>query len=139
MTTQPVLFPDIEEVLTGWLPGALRAVYGVTAQVMTETPYDLQDRVPLIGLHRATGTDDQAIIDRPVVSVDAFGATRAAANLLGRQVHALLHGQLQGAVAGGAVIGWVNTVAGPRWMPYADLAVRRFNATYEMYVKPAPA
>jgi hypothetical protein len=135
----PALFPDIEQVLTGWLPGQLDAVYGTVARVVAETPYAMENQVPMVRLYRTTGADIQGIVDKPVISVDSYGATRASASLLARQVHNLLHYQFQGTVTGGAVAGYVNTVAGPRWLPYADLAVRRFNATYEIHLHAAPA
>lgn len=137
--TSPALFPDVEQVLTGWLRDQLVAAYAVTARVVTDSPDQMENQVPLIRLYRTTGADIQAIIDRPVFSVDSFDADRAKASLLARQVHNLLHFSFQGAVAGGAVAGLVTTVAGPRWLPYADLAVRRFNATYEIHMHPAPA
>jgi len=135
----PALLPDIEQVLTGWLPGQLAAVYGTVARVVAETPYAMENQAPIVRLYRTTGADIQSIIDKPVISVDSYGATRASASLLARQVHNLLHFQFQGTVTGGAVAGYVNTVAGPRWLPYADLAVRRFNATYEINLHAAPA
>ena len=135
----PALFPDIEQVLTRWLPAQLAAVYGTTARVVAETPYAMENQTPMVRLYRTTGSDIQAIIDKPVISVDSYGADRASASLLARQVHNLLHFQFQGTVTGGAVAGYVNTVAGPRWLPYADLAVRRFNATYEINLHAAPA
>lgn len=139
MTTLPTVFPDVEQVLVKWLPVQLEASYGATVRVVAETPDGMETKVPLVRLYRTTGADIQAIIDKPVISVDSFDATRAGASLLARQIHALLHNSFQGAVSGGAVAGLVTTVAGPRWLPYADLAVRRWNATYEIHMKPAPA
>ena len=137
-TTMPALFPDIEQVLAGWLPERLTAVYGTVARVVAETPYAMELQAPMVRLYRTTGADIQGIIDKPVISVDSYGADRASASLLARQVHNLLHYQFQGAVTGGAVCGYVNTVAGPRWLPYADLQVRRYNATYEINIHAVP-
>lgn len=137
--TTPLLFPDVEQVLAGWLPAQLKAVYGTTARVVSETPYAMETLTPIVRLYRTTGADIQAIIDKPVISVDSYGTDRPGASLLSRQVHNLLHFSFQGTVTGGAVAGLVTTVAGPRWLPYADLAVRRYNATYEVHMHAAPA
>lgn len=135
----PALFPDIEAVLVSWLPGQLSSIYGVNVRVLTETPDNLGDILPVVAVSRSAGVDIQAILDRPVADIDVFASTRTAASLLSRQCHILLHGYLPGTVIAGAVIGMVNTVKGPGWLPYQDLDFRRYNATYEIYTHPAPA
>lgn len=137
--TAPTVFPDIEAVLVAALPGLLSASFGITARLCTDTPADLATAVPVVSVNRSTGADVQNLLDRPVVDIDCYMPTRSAAVLLGRQVHAILHKQLQGSLAGGAVIGLVNTVKGPGWLAYQDLDVRRCNATYEIYQHPPPA
>lgn len=134
----PALFPDIEAVLVPWLQAQLLAVLGVTARTCTETPVDLATAVPLVAISRSAGGDVQAILDRPVADIDCFAADRLSAQKLASQVHMLMHHYLPGSVTGGAVIGYVSTVKGPGWLPYQDVAVRRSNATYEIYCHPVP-
>jgi hypothetical protein len=134
----PAIFPDIENVLVPWLGAQLEAVYGVTARVCTETPENLASIVPVVAVSKTTGTDILGILDRPVVDIDCFAATRMQAQELGAQVQKLMHFALQGQIAGNAVIGLVSTVKGPGWLTYQDLAVRRCNATYELYCHAIP-
>jgi hypothetical protein len=138
----PAVFPDIEQVLVPWLASQLLAVYGVQARTCTETPENLADILPVVAVSRSAGSDVQAILDRPVVDVDCFAATRLAAGQLSAQVFVLMHHYLPGTVTAGAVstvVGMVNTVKGPGWLTYQDLNVRRSNATYEVYQHPVPA
>ena len=137
----PALFPDIEAVLVPWLQAQLLAVYSVQARVCTETPQNLADILPVVAVSRTAGGDLLHLLDRPVVDIDCFGPDRLSSALLARQVYTLMQHYLTGTVKGptpaaSAVVGWVNTVKGPGWLTYQDLAVRRCNATYELYVHP---
>lgn len=136
----PAVFPDIEDILIPWLPGQLAAVWGIAPpRACSETPENLQDVLPVVAVLRSSGADLQGIIDRPVVDVDCYAADRVAASLLAAQVHRVMLRYLPGEVTGGAVVGFVNTVKGPSWLSYQDLDLRRYNATYEIYLHPAPA
>lgn len=140
--TLPALFPDIEAVLVPWLAQQLLAVYGVTARTCTETPENLADILPVVAVSRSAGNDVQGILDRPIVDIDCFAADRLSSSLLARQVHVLMHHYLPGLVTAGtvsAVVGYVSTVKGPGWLSYQDLAVRRCNASYELYTHAVPA
>lgn len=135
------MVPDAEATLIAWLPGVLASVYGVTARVCAETPADLASEVPLVRLYRIGGSPDPALpgLDKPVLDVDCFAASRQSSGLLARQVHDLMRITLPGTVTGDAVCGAVVTIAGPRWLAYGDIAVRRFNATYQIMMHAAPA
>jgi hypothetical protein len=135
----PPLLPDIELVLNPWLSAQLLSVYGVTARVASETPENLESVVPFVRLYRVTGSDKAypMILDQATISVDSFGADRASASQVGRQVHALLYSSAQGSAINGAAVGGVITIAGPRWLPYSDLNIRRYNATYAVTFRAA--
>ena len=135
----PTPFPDIEAVLVPWIAAQLLAVFGVTARTCTSTPANLADITPVVAVARSTGADVLGILDRPIVDVDCFMPTRTGAGVLSEQVRTLFQRYLTGTVAGGAVIGMVNTVKGPGWLSYQDRDAERSNATYEIYTHPAPA
>lgn len=136
---QPSPLPDIEQVLNPWLQAQLSSVFGTTAQVMAETTDNLQSQVPVVRLYRVTGSDKEypMLIDVATINVDSFGADRGSASELARQVHMLLITMAPGASINGAAIGDVDVVAGPRWLAYADINVRRFNAAYAVTFKTA--
>lgn len=134
-TPAPVPFPDIEAVLVPWLAAQMQSVFGVAVRTCTETPEDLADIVPVVAVYRAAGADVMAVLDRPVVDIDCFAATRLQAQAIGAQVHTLMHNYLPG-VAGNAVVGAVNTVKSPGWLGYQDENIRRCNATYELFTHP---
>lgn len=136
---QPPLLPDIELVLNPWLVSQLASVYDVTARVFSESPDDLASIVPAVRLYRITGSDKNypMILDQASINVDSYGADRASASQLARQVHALLITTAQGSSINGAAIGQVVTIAGPRWLAYGDLNIRRYNATYAVTFRAA--
>jgi hypothetical protein len=121
----------IEPLLIAWL----RADLGLDAR--TETPAQLETRIPLVQLARISGGDDTFRLDYPVVDVDAFAADRLSAATLAENVRASLmrlqwHGVFQQAVV-------TDVVARirPRWLPYDNAAVRRYGATYAFAVHDA--
>lgn len=120
-----------ELLLIGWLPGQ------VTARVATDVPSDLADEVPFVQVARIGGPDDDNdyTLDKPTVSVDCFAADRPSASTLGLQVHKALRKALPGVTTGGAVVTAVLTVSGMAWRPWDDVTVRRFGATYQLFLK----
>lgn len=123
---------DIELVLIGWLRDQL----GPDVVVRDETDNNLADELPTVQVQRATGTDDGFRLDRALMSVDVFAATRGDATALSATIRGLLHGALRGTTVGGAVFGAVTTVAAPSVRPYENVALRRVGATYEIYSHP---
>lgn len=121
----------IEPLLIAWLTQDL------TVEVTTETPPNLEARVPLIQVARIYGHDDGYRLDHPAVDVTAFATDRlTAARLAGRARESLLrlwrHGAFQE-----AVVTDVTISTAPRWLPYDNLAVRRYVATYHLTTHPA--
>lgn len=116
-------FPDVERALLDLIAPLL----GSAEQTGTETPADLQQRLPFGRVTRVGGPDD-GISDRAVVDVDVFAATRSQAYDIAESVRQLLLAAPH-AVAG-VVLDSVGTIVGPRELPWADENVRRWSATY---------
>ena len=120
-----------ELLLVGWLPTQ------VAARVGTDVPAGLAESVPFVQVLRIGGPDDDSdyTFDKPTVSVDCFAADRVAANTLAVQVHKAMRSALRGVTTGGATVSAVHTISGMAWRPWDDLQVRRFGATYQLFLK----
>ncbi|TDD54588.1 hypothetical protein E1286_05205 [Nonomuraea terrae] len=123
---------DIEAALTVWLQDAFEGVHA-----STETPPDLERRLPWLQVERLGGPYDGFRRDQPIVDITSFAATGTAASDLALLVQQALHDQLQGATAGGAVFARVQTRTGPHKVPYDNPNLRRYEATYAFVVHPA--
>lgn len=123
---------DVEAVLIAWLEANVEDV-----RASTETPPDLDERLPWLQVARIGGPYDGFRRDRPTVDITTFALTGPAAADLALQVQHLLHAQLWGAVTGGAVFSRVQTDVGPHWVPYDNPNMRRYEATYGFVVHPA--
>ncbi len=123
---------DIEALLVAWLEGVIE---DVTAS--TETPPDLDDRLPWLQVVRIGGSYDGFRLDRPTVDIAAYDSTGPLASALAAQVQVLIHEQLARTKVGTAVVSRVVTIAGPHFVPYDNPAMRRYEATYQFVVHPA--
>jgi len=125
-----VSWPGIERALVTYLT----AEHGV--RVVTELPADLADVAPLIQVVRIGGPsdDEDPRVQIPTVSIDYFAADRGAATDLAEAVDLSIR-RLAGTVLAGAAMGKVRTLTGPSWRPWDDLTVRRFGATYQLWLK----
>lgn len=122
---------DIEVELIAWLTDA-----NPGATVCAELTNALATQVPLVQVQHAAGDDDGIRLDRAIVQIDTFAATRAGASQLAAAVRGQLLTRLRGAVTDSAVFGRVSTIAAPVWMPYENTALRRFVATYQVFFHP---
>jgi hypothetical protein len=142
MTTWYRPFPAVERLLVATMTPA------VGVHVLTELPHDFQDvdgpvdLLPVVQVDRISGTNFNPKLDRPVVAVDAYGATRGEAQDLAEACRSWLNFELPGQrVAfedGFVVVTKVDTIVGPRLLPHANPAVRRYSATYEILLHPSP-
>lgn len=123
-------WPDIEIELVAWLGTQL------TVRHVTELPANLADILPVNQLQRVGGGDDGIRLDRALVDVDTYAATRDAASTLARQTRDELVVNLRGVMTDSAVFGRVSTVSAPSWRPYENTALRRMGATYEIFFHP---
>lgn len=117
---------DIESVLVGWLKTA------TGARCVTELPANLADVLPIIEVARIGGADDTITLDAATVDVVCYSGNRINARALAYRVNGLLRTTAAGAAVTGGVILHVRTISGPQWLPYDDLNVRRFGATYQI-------
>jgi hypothetical protein len=123
---------DIELELIGWLQARL----GGDAVVRDELDNDLLEELPTVQVEVVGGDDDGFRLDRALVDVDVYAATRAAAISLAATVHGLLLEQLRGSATSAAVFGSVRGVTRPTVRPYENTALRRVGATYQIHSHP---
>jgi hypothetical protein len=126
------VFPDVEVLLVAYLNSSL------DVRACTELPAadQLNDHLPVVRIRRISGADRDYRLDRPVVDVDVFAASRPAAAALSGQVRVVLRDDLQyaDAVQPTGVVTSVTTIVAPRWLPDPDTSLRRYSATYELCV-----
>lgn len=134
------VFRSIEQLLVSWLPQQ------VGVHVTTDLPHDFQDEngpahmLPVIAVERISGAelDTSPILDRPIVDIDCYASTRGEAQALAEQVRHALRWILPGSRIDGQVFTRTRTVVGPRALPHANPAVRRYSANYELLVHVQP-
>ncbi len=124
------MWPDVEAELVAWMTAA------IDVRHLTDLPANLVDALPLNQLQRIGGDDDGLRLDRALVSVDSFAATRQAAWQLALETRYQLLFNLRGAKTANAVFSRVATIAAPAWRPYENTGLRRVGATYEIYCHP---
>lgn len=124
------LFVDVEALLIPWLADKL----GVP--VVSELPPNAAP--PIIRLYRISGADNDYKLDRPIVDVDVFAATRPEAAALSERVRTAFRADLRGQVLSGVVISFPFTIIGPRWLPDTNTDWRRYSASYEVLLHRAP-
>lgn len=128
----PTQFADVEAGLVAWLQARFAG-----DRAVTELPADLSTG-RVVRVMRISGGDRDLVIDDAIVDVDCYAATRAESRSFAEQVRAAIVYDLPGTVIPGGVVARVNTGVGPRWIPWDDLNVRRFGATYQITVHSTP-
>lgn len=124
---------DVETLLVGWLQAQL----GSGVVVRDELDNDLLAELPTVQVERVpAGDDDGFRLDRALIDVNVYTTTRAAAATLSAQIRGLLLTVLRGRTTGGGVVTSVATITAPGWRPYENTSLRRYGATYELYVHP---
>ena len=123
---------DIELELIGWTQA--RVASGVV--VRDELDNSLLDELPTVQIEVVGGGDDGLRLDRALVDVNVYAATRAEAIALAAVMHALYLTELRGSSTTNAVFGMVSTITRPAARPYQNTALRRVGATYQIYSHP---
>ncbi|GHD70132.1 hypothetical protein GCM10010317_076780 [Streptomyces mirabilis] len=121
---------DVEAELIAWLDTVL------DVRVLTDLPANLGDVLPVVQVQRVGGYDDGFRLDRALVDIDVYAATREAASALMAQTRSLLLTELRGVATDTAVFTVARTIAAPAWRPYENPALRRFGASFEIYCHP---
>ncbi|MHC3427175.1 phage tail termination protein [Streptomyces sp. DT18] len=126
----PVGSVDVELLLIGWLQEHLPDVV-----VRDELDNNLAAELPTVQVQRVGGDDDGLRLDRALVDVDVYAASRAEAITLSATIRGLLLAA-RGSATAAAVLGRVGTVSAPVARPYENTSLRRVGATYEIYCHP---
>lgn len=122
-----------ESFVRNWLATQFPA-----ARVVTETPANLGEALPVIEVTRFGGSDDVIVLDSANIDIDVYAATRDAARTLGEQVRTALRLHLPGYASAGAAVQSVTTISAPRSVPYDNTNLRRFNAAYRITIHSIP-
>lgn len=123
---------DVELELIGWTQA--RVASGVL--VRDELDNNLLEELPTVQIEVVGGSDDGFRLDRALVDVNVYAATRGEAIALAAALHGLYLTELRGSKTALAVFSRVATVARPAARPYENTALRRVGATYEIYSHP---
>lgn len=124
---------DIELDLIEWL----QAKAGPDVVVRDEVDNNLLKELPTIQVQRLpAGGDDGFRVDRALVDVDVYAATRGEAIDLALLVRGWLLTQLRGLATSRAQYGRVSSSPPPAIRPYENTGLRRAGATYEIYSHP---
>lgn len=122
---------DVEVLLIGWLQEQL----GDGIVVRDELDNRLLEELPTVQVERVGGTDDGLRLDRALVDIDVYAATRGDAADLAAIIRGLLL-RLPGLTVAGAVVGRVRTESAPAARPYENTGLRRVGGTYSLYLHP---
>lgn len=124
---------DIELDLIGWL----QAKAGAGVIVRDEVDNNLLNELPTVQVQRIpVGGDDGFRLDRALIDVDVYAATRGDAIALALQIRGWLLTELPGSQTERAVYGRVTSSPPPAVRPYENTGLRRVGATYQIYSHP---
>ncbi|MGW6741632.1 phage tail termination protein [Streptomyces sp. NPDC055025] len=121
---------DVEIALVAWFKSTL------SVRTLTDLPAALVEKLPVLQIQRVGGDDDGLRLDRALIDLNGYAATRLAASELMALARGALLTQLPGTVTETAVFGRVRTVSAPSWRPYENPNLRRLGATYELFFHP---
>lgn len=122
---------DIEALLVAWIEDTIEDV-----RASTETPADMDARLPWIQVTGTGGGHDGYRRDQPSADISTFAASTTAASDLAAQIHRLLHEQLASSVYDGVSINRIRTSVRPHRVPYDNPNLRRYEASYSFVVHP---
>jgi hypothetical protein len=124
---------DIELDLIGWL----QARFGEDAVVRDEVDNNLLNELPTVQVQRLpAGGDDGFRLDRALVDIDVYAATRGEAIEIAATIRGWLMTQLAGSSTSRAVYGRITSSPPPAIRPYENTGLRRVGATYQIYSHP---
>lgn len=119
--------PDIEALLVAYLNDRT----GVRA--VTDLPDNLDQVLPVYRVTCSAGDDDGFRLDRSIVDLDCFAATREVAAAKADEARDLLLTDLHTAPLPAGVVTGVRTLTRPHWVPDPNPNLRRFTASYAVY------
>lgn len=125
--------PDVEKVLVtageDYFAGSLWSTETPAGAAFTSASANGLVRVVRVGGNR------RYALDRPRVVLDCFKPTRPAAKQFALAVADWLFYVLPGTTVEAATVTKVIEVSGPSWAPWDNTDVRRFVATYQVFLK----
>lgn len=122
-------FPDIEDGLIGWLQTRLTPPAGGTLLVAgTYTPEMEKAHKAVVRVELLDDPDD-GITRAAFVQIEVFASTRSVAYPLAQEIRGAL---LSTRKVGEIVVDRVDTVSGPKRVPWDNANIRRFLATYRI-------
>ncbi|MDQ0791962.1 hypothetical protein [Streptomyces sp. B1I3] len=125
---------DLELDVIQWL----QAKAGFDVVVRDEVDNNLLQELPTIQVQRLpVGDDDGLRLDRALIDVDVYAATRGEALELAGLVRGWLLLELRGSKTDRAQYGRVRSSPPPAIRPYENTGLRRAGAVYEIYSHPA--
>ena len=135
-------FPDAEKVFEAWLRATFPLELGLTDDdptkwhTATSFPPDLAARLPLLVVGRLGGVTGR-LEDFPILDVDTFHSTRAAAISLDARISAAFLGypHVVGLDTRTVVLDQVTQSRGQVPVPWEDSNVRRIASTYQFSVR----
>lgn len=130
----PVIFPDIEELLTDALPEFMSAQGFTGLAVSTRIPKTRP--AEFVRVMRTGGIARDAITDVPTVVIEAWATRESRAILIAQTLRGVIH---QLTVLGGVPVYQVGELAGPANLPDEATSHVRYTATYSFAVRGSTA
>jgi len=128
----PTTYTDVDLLLLGWLPTVLTPA--PRAGVATPAdPSGTYSWVPFVRLQRIGGSGRFGL-DTARVNVECFDRTYGGASSLANRVRVAFETRLIGYVGAGGSVSDVVTSSAPTWVPYDDVNVSRFLASYTVVI-----
>lgn len=134
MTTPRVAFPDVVEVLVGWLRDELE-LYALGATVVARIPNPRPAR--MVFVRRIGGVRRDIVTDEPTLTVEAWAPTDADAYDLCQAARTIVH-DARGRVLSGVRVARVTELAGPASLPDPDSDLPRYTVTVTVAVRGGP-
>jgi hypothetical protein len=127
---QPIVFPDVEVALAGWLRAVLAPV-PVSTRIPNPRP------ATFLRVMRTGGPRVSLTVDAPQITFEAWANSEQDAHDLAAQVRALVNAAA-GQTAGAAQIVKVTEMGGPAWLADPTSSQPRFTWTVQMRVRGTP-
>ena len=121
-------WPDVERLAVAYLAGAL------DVRVATNVPADVDALPGFVRVTRGPGSDDR-VSDEPLLDVEAFAPSQAAAAALAEDAREAMHA-LSGAVGDGSLVDRVVTATAPVRVAYSP-KMTRYVASYRLSLRRA--
>lgn len=110
---EPIVFPDAEALLLGYLADAL------TVDTYAIAPADREDGDEFLVVVRVGGPNRDEVVDDATLVFESWSAGRTSAMALAQQARAHVHA-LVGSMIDGVAVYRVRESAGPAWQPDPD-------------------